>query len=261
SSYFNANTKLEVDLAWAIKAKQAEHDKGKAKQAEHDLDDVDLNHVDLDGLDLENRVKKLEEDFSRMLKAKKAKEAKEAELKVNKEVVQVSIDEDPQHQELSTSAFKASTRSKSPIASTSNTQDASTSASRVYRRIAMTGCVLGLRALDDPNALPPSAPQKRKVQFDCIRGCLNLIYKVKTATENAHAIQIVQFDCIRGCLDLICRVQTATTTTNAHAIQIVQTATANENDHAHLTTFADCISIHNSFPFKTHVHLTTLDMI
>nr|GEX23982.1 peptidase C48, SUMO/sentrin/Ubl1 [Tanacetum cinerariifolium] len=48
-----------------------EHDKGKTKQAEHDLD----------GLDLGNKVKKLEEDFSRMLKAKKAKEA---ELKVNK---------------------------------------------------------------------------------------------------------------------------------------------------------------------------------
>nr|GEZ34869.1 hypothetical protein [Tanacetum cinerariifolium] len=46
--------------------------------------------------DLENRVKKLEEDFSRMLKAnktKEAKEAEEAELKVNKEVVQVSRDE------------------------------------------------------------------------------------------------------------------------------------------------------------------------
>ncbi|GJX98214.1 hypothetical protein Tco_0355233 [Tanacetum coccineum] len=78
SSYFNANTKLEVDLAWAIKAKQAKHDKGKAKQAEHNLDDVDLDHVDLD---LESRVKKLEEDFSRMLKAKKAKEAKEARIK------------------------------------------------------------------------------------------------------------------------------------------------------------------------------------
>nr|GEU77126.1 hypothetical protein [Tanacetum cinerariifolium] len=42
------------------------------------------------------RSKKIEEDFSRLLKAKKAKEAKEvdeAELKVNKEVVQVSSDE------------------------------------------------------------------------------------------------------------------------------------------------------------------------
>ncbi|GKG55634.1 hypothetical protein Tco_0574528, partial [Tanacetum coccineum] len=57
----------------------AKHDKGKAKQAEHNLDDVDL--------DLKSRVKKLEEDFSRMLKTKKAKEAKEAqkaELKANK---------------------------------------------------------------------------------------------------------------------------------------------------------------------------------
>ncbi|GKA81546.1 hypothetical protein Tco_0788238, partial [Tanacetum coccineum] len=70
--------------------------KGKAKlmvnDDMHDLDDVDLDHVDHDALDLENRVKKLEEDFSRILKAKKAKEAKEAELKVNK-VVQVSSDE------------------------------------------------------------------------------------------------------------------------------------------------------------------------
>ncbi|GJZ46709.1 hypothetical protein Tco_0594305 [Tanacetum coccineum] len=45
----------------------------KAKQAEHDLDDVDL----VDALDLENRIKKLEEDFSMLLKAKKAKEIKE----------------------------------------------------------------------------------------------------------------------------------------------------------------------------------------
>ncbi|GJX33814.1 hypothetical protein Tco_0245371 [Tanacetum coccineum] len=71
----NKVSKLEVDLAWAIKA---EHDKGKPKQTEHDLD-----HIDLDGLDLENKVKKLEEDFSRMLKAKNAKEAKEAKLKMN----------------------------------------------------------------------------------------------------------------------------------------------------------------------------------
>nr|GEV96674.1 hypothetical protein [Tanacetum cinerariifolium] len=78
--------RLEVDLAREIKAKQAEHDKGKAKhgngkakQEEHDLDDVDL-----DALDLENRIKKLEEDFRRMLKAKEAKEAEEAELKANK---------------------------------------------------------------------------------------------------------------------------------------------------------------------------------
>ncbi|GJZ38441.1 hypothetical protein Tco_0585004 [Tanacetum coccineum] len=66
--------RLEGNLARAIKA---ENDKGKAKQAEHDLDDVDL----VDALDLENIIKKLEEDFSRLLKAKEAEEAK---LKVNK---------------------------------------------------------------------------------------------------------------------------------------------------------------------------------
>ncbi|GKB03269.1 putative reverse transcriptase domain-containing protein, partial [Tanacetum coccineum] len=62
----------------------------------------------------------------------------------------------------STFTFKASTRSRAPIASTSNAQATSTSASRCYRKIAMTGCVLGLRAPDDPNAPSPSAPKKRK---------------------------------------------------------------------------------------------------
>ncbi|GKD89411.1 hypothetical protein Tco_1364918 [Tanacetum coccineum] len=93
---------LEVDLAKAIKAKQVD---------DHDLDT----------LDLENRIKKLEEDFGGKkedLKANEAKEAKkekEAELKAKKakavelkakkaknakeamlaEVVQISSDEDP----------------------------------------------------------------------------------------------------------------------------------------------------------------------
>ncbi|GKE15074.1 hypothetical protein Tco_1422651, partial [Tanacetum coccineum] len=131
--------RLEGDLARAIKAKQAKHDKGKAKQAEHDLDDV------------------------LFLKAKKENEAKEAELKVKKEVVEVSSDEGFSGDEdivlaptASTSTFKASIRSRALIASTSNAQTAST-APRRYRKIAMTGCVLGLRAPDDPNAPPPSA--------------------------------------------------------------------------------------------------------
>ncbi|GKD57530.1 hypothetical protein Tco_1290917, partial [Tanacetum coccineum] len=81
----NKVERLEGDLAKAIKAKQAEHDKGNTKQAEHDVDLVDADDVDLvDAFDLENIIKKLEEDFSRMLKAKKAKEAEEVELKVNK---------------------------------------------------------------------------------------------------------------------------------------------------------------------------------
>ncbi|GKF24119.1 hypothetical protein Tco_0076441, partial [Tanacetum coccineum] len=50
---------VEVNLARAIKAKQVD---------DHDLDT----------LDLENRIKKLEEDFGRLLKAKKAKESKKA---------------------------------------------------------------------------------------------------------------------------------------------------------------------------------------
>ncbi|GKD89335.1 hypothetical protein Tco_1364842, partial [Tanacetum coccineum] len=67
---------VEVDLARAIKAKQVD---------DHD-DDA------LDNLNLENIIKKLEEDFDRLLKAKKAKESKkandakkarEAELKAN----------------------------------------------------------------------------------------------------------------------------------------------------------------------------------
>nr|GFC72399.1 hypothetical protein [Tanacetum cinerariifolium] len=71
------------------KAKQAEHDKGKGKV--HELDDLVL-----DDLDLENRIRKLEVDFGRMLKAKMKKETKQAEhdqLKVNKEVVQISSED------------------------------------------------------------------------------------------------------------------------------------------------------------------------
>ncbi|GKF18126.1 hypothetical protein Tco_0063044, partial [Tanacetum coccineum] len=53
-----------------------------------DVDLIDADDVDLfASLDLENRVKTLEKDFTRLLKAKKAKEAKEAEeaeLKVPK---------------------------------------------------------------------------------------------------------------------------------------------------------------------------------
>ncbi|GKB44749.1 hypothetical protein Tco_0889691, partial [Tanacetum coccineum] len=132
--------------------RQSRQDKGKAKQAKHDLDDVDLDHVDLDGRDLENIVIKLEEDFSRMLKEKKAKEAKkadEAELKVNEGF---SGDEDvvcfndvkypltdaeirmfkerpiiSRAPIATTFTFKASTRSRAHIAFTSNAQAASTS--------------------------------------------------------------------------------------------------------------------------------------
>ncbi|GJS77906.1 hypothetical protein Tco_0727787 [Tanacetum coccineum] len=67
----NILEKLEVDLARALKAKQAEHDMGKGKHLDDvdlddhddDLDAYDIDLDDLDSLDLENRIKKLEEDF------------------------------------------------------------------------------------------------------------------------------------------------------------------------------------------------------
>ncbi|GJY81126.1 ribonuclease H-like domain-containing protein [Tanacetum coccineum] len=152
---------LEVDLARAIKAKQ-----------------VDDHDDDLDTLVLENKIKKLEEDFGRLLKAKKAKEAKkskkanevklakeskkakevkkeelkakeerkakearkakEVELKAKEamlaklkakeamlaEVAQISSDkDDPSDEDPTASTF---TRSRAPIATTSNSQAAST---------------------------------------------------------------------------------------------------------------------------------------
>nr|GEU31143.1 hypothetical protein [Tanacetum cinerariifolium] len=100
----------------------------RANQARHDVDLVDDDDVDLfNALDLENRVTKLEDDFTRLLKAKKAKEAKKAEeaelqVKVLAEVVQVSkmketptTSKGPRRQLASTS-----TRSRAPIASTTS---------------------------------------------------------------------------------------------------------------------------------------------
>ncbi|GJW17159.1 hypothetical protein Tco_0024595 [Tanacetum coccineum] len=159
-----------------------------------------------------------------MLAELKAKKAMLAELKAKEamlaEVVQVSSDEDDSGNEdptASTStrskALIASTKSRAPIASTSNPQVAST-ALRGYMKISMTRCVLTLFA---PNASPPSAKGNRKMQFDCIRGCLDLICRVQIA--NAHAIQIVQ-----------------TATANAHAIQILTLESQIENAkwHEHL---------------------------
>ncbi|GKB05212.1 hypothetical protein Tco_0833407 [Tanacetum coccineum] len=59
--------KVKKDLARANQAEQA-------KQARDDVDLVDGDDVDLfASLDLENIAKTLEEDFTRLLKAKKAK--------------------------------------------------------------------------------------------------------------------------------------------------------------------------------------------
>ncbi|GKD64884.1 hypothetical protein Tco_1306992 [Tanacetum coccineum] len=151
---------LEVDLARAIKAKQVD---------DHDDDD-------LDSLDLANRIKKLKEDFGRLLKAKeakkvkeakkaretkkaneakKAREAKKAKEEILVEVVQISSDEDDDEDPTAPTSTRSkaptaststrskasttytSTRSRAPIASTSNAQAAFT-APRGYRKIAMT---------------------------------------------------------------------------------------------------------------------------
>ncbi|GJX16584.1 hypothetical protein Tco_0217416 [Tanacetum coccineum] len=172
------------------KGKGKVDDKGKGKadekgNAKHAEDDVDL----VDALDLQNKIKKLSEDFNRLLKAKKAKEAKEAELA---EVVELSSDEEDSsdegffgdedlvlfndvkypHSDAEIRMFKerpttsraptastytstrsraptASKRFRAPIASTFNAQVTSTAPR------AMTGCVLALRSPNDPNAPPP----------------------------------------------------------------------------------------------------------
>ncbi|GKD96663.1 hypothetical protein Tco_1380560, partial [Tanacetum coccineum] len=65
--------------------------KYEKEQAWDDVDLVDADDVDLfETLDLEKKVTKLKEDFTMMLKAKKAKQVKDPE--VNKEVVSLSSD-------------------------------------------------------------------------------------------------------------------------------------------------------------------------
>ncbi|GJY22182.1 hypothetical protein Tco_0394748 [Tanacetum coccineum] len=151
------------------KGKEKVDEKGNAKQAEDDVDLVDADLVD--ALDLQNKIKRISEDFNMLLKAKKAKEAELAE------VVKVSGDEEDSSDEdflerpttsrapiASTStrsrAPTACTRSRAPITSTSNAQAASTTP-KWYMKIYITGCVLSLRAPNDPNAPPASTTQKR----------------------------------------------------------------------------------------------------
>ncbi|GKC66464.1 hypothetical protein Tco_1099062 [Tanacetum coccineum] len=154
---------LEGDLARAIKAKQAKHDKGKAKQAEHDRDDVDL----VDALDLENRIKKLEENFKVVQVSSYEGFSDDEDVVYINDVkylfTGVEIRMFKERPTIS-KALKASTstRSRALIASTSTAQAASTSAPKVYYRIAMIGCVLSLRTPNDPTAPPSTASQKRK---------------------------------------------------------------------------------------------------
>nr|GEY11938.1 hypothetical protein [Tanacetum cinerariifolium] len=155
----NRVEKFEVDLARTIKAKQAEHD-----------DDLDARDDDLDALNLKNRIKEIKEDFGRLLKTKEAKMEKEA-----KKVKETKLEKEAKKEkEADEAEFKAKeamlaevvqetpTTYIAPTASASNAQVASTSAPIGYMKIAMTGCVLGLRAPDDTTASPPSATRKRK---------------------------------------------------------------------------------------------------
>nr|GEW20652.1 hypothetical protein [Tanacetum cinerariifolium] len=133
--------KVKVDLTRANQAKQE-------KQTRDDVDLVDVDEVDLYyALYLENRVTKLEENFTRLLKANKAKEAKKAwkaELKkwwiylVMKIFLETpTTSRGPRRQLASTS-----TSNIAPIASTK----------KLGPR-----CVLALFA---PNASPPFPSQK-----------------------------------------------------------------------------------------------------
>ncbi|GKE20490.1 hypothetical protein Tco_1432002 [Tanacetum coccineum] len=113
--------------------------------------------VDLvDALDLQNIIKKLSEDFNMLVKAQKTKEAKEAKI------VEIrTVKERPTTSRAPITSTSKTSRLIVPIASTSNAQAAST-ALRGYMKIALTGCVLGLRAPNDHNAPPPSTTRKKK---------------------------------------------------------------------------------------------------
>ncbi|GJV77132.1 hypothetical protein Tco_1508716 [Tanacetum coccineum] len=177
--------KLEVDLARAIKARQ-----------------VDDHDDDIDTLYLENRIKKLEEDFGWLLKAKKAKEAKKSmkakEVKLAKEAKEakkkeLKPNEAKKAKEAELKAKKANEVKEAmlaelkakkakeamlaevvqissdkdddedPTASTS-TRSRAPIASTSIPQAASTAprYVLDLFAPNAPNAPPPSATRKRK---------------------------------------------------------------------------------------------------
>nr|GEW02914.1 hypothetical protein [Tanacetum cinerariifolium] len=165
-------------------------DKGKVKEAEHDhlkvnkvdlvraikAKKVDVHDDDLDTLALENKIKKLEEDFGKEgkrakmaeLKAKEVRKEKEAELKAKKAKEEmlaelkakkaketmlaelkakkakeamlaevVQISSDEDDSSAEDPTASTSTRSKAPIASTFNAKVASTTP-RGYQKISMT---------------------------------------------------------------------------------------------------------------------------
>ncbi|GKE36085.1 hypothetical protein Tco_1455407, partial [Tanacetum coccineum] len=148
-----------VDALEKEKSKLMVYGKGTKKAS------VDL----VDALDLQNRIKKLSEDFNIdeedfsdegffgdedvVLFNDVKYPLTDAEIRMFKER--------PTTSRAPIASTSTTSRSIVPIASTSNAQAAST-APRGYRKIAITGCVLGLRAPNDPNAPPPLTTQKRK---------------------------------------------------------------------------------------------------
>ncbi|GJV25103.1 hypothetical protein Tco_1377798 [Tanacetum coccineum] len=177
---YNTFYKDEVELAKDDKGNEKVEDKGKRKmddKGKGKMDDlVDAfkkgmsklmvswkgtkkASVDLiDVLDLQNRIKKLLEDFNTFVKAKRQKRLRRQKLLNDTEIKMFK--EKPTTSTFTRSgALTAFIRSRALIASTSNAQPA---APRGYRKIGMTGCVLSLRAHDDPNAPPPSTIRKRK---------------------------------------------------------------------------------------------------
>ncbi|GKE53033.1 hypothetical protein Tco_1488189 [Tanacetum coccineum] len=148
-----------VDAVKKRKSKLMVSEKGTKKAS------VDM----VDALDLQNRIKKLFEDFNTdeedssdevffgdedlVLYNHVKYPLSDAEIRMFKERPTTSTS-------TRSRAPTASTRSRALIASTSNAQPA---APRGYMKIAIIGCVLGLRAPNDPNVPPPSTTRKRNL--------------------------------------------------------------------------------------------------
>nr|GEW24609.1 hypothetical protein [Tanacetum cinerariifolium] len=177
----NRIKKLEKDFVRLLKVKKAK----KAKKAKEAKKAREANKAK-EAREVELKAREAKKAKEADLKAKKAKKAMLAELKAKKakeamlaEVVQISSDEDDDEDPTAPASIRsrASTAftsirskaliaytsiiSKAPIASTSNAQGASTTP-KGYKKIAMTGCVLALFALNAPTAPPSFLPTRKR---------------------------------------------------------------------------------------------------
>ncbi|GJU48916.1 hypothetical protein Tco_1218471 [Tanacetum coccineum] len=134
----NRIKKLEVDFGRMIKAKQAKHDQFKVNKD-------DNGKGKMHDLDLKIIIEKLEVDFARMIKAKEIKQVEHEVIEISSDE-DVSSDEDPKDPKLPRDKLLPLPLPMHKL---------------LQLKIAMTGCVLGLRAHNDPNALT-SALRKRK---------------------------------------------------------------------------------------------------